>query len=116
MLCLPRQKCPGIPALGRLRQEDHEFEVNLGYVAGPCLKKTKNSRASVAHAYNPSYSGGSDQEDHGLRPALGNESLSQKYLMQKGCGRVALSGKAQAWPANGPKFKPQYRKTKTQKF
>jgi hypothetical protein len=23
----------------------------------------------VAHAYNPSYSGGRDQEDHGLKPA-----------------------------------------------
>jgi hypothetical protein len=26
----------------------------------------------VAHAYNPSYSGGRDQEDHGLKPALIN--------------------------------------------
>jgi hypothetical protein len=25
----------------------------------------------VAHAYNPSYSGGRDQEDHGWRPAQG---------------------------------------------
>jgi hypothetical protein len=25
----------------------------------------------VAHTYNPSYSGGRDQEDHGSKPALG---------------------------------------------
>jgi hypothetical protein len=28
----------------------------------------------VAHAYNPSYSGGRDQEDCGLRPAQENSS------------------------------------------
>jgi hypothetical protein len=28
----------------------------------------------VAHAYNPSYSGGRDQEDRGLKPAGANSS------------------------------------------
>jgi hypothetical protein len=28
----------------------------------------------VAHAYNPSYSGGREQEDHGLKPAWANRS------------------------------------------
>jgi hypothetical protein len=27
---------------------------------------------AVVHACNPSYSGGRDQEDHGLKPAQGN--------------------------------------------
>jgi hypothetical protein len=29
---------PVIPVLRRLRQEDHEFKLNLGYIVRPCLK------------------------------------------------------------------------------
>jgi hypothetical protein len=32
------------------------------------------SQVPVAHACNPSYSGGRDQEDHGLKPAQENSS------------------------------------------
>jgi hypothetical protein len=38
------------------------------------FKSMPNSRALVAHAYNPSYSGGRDQEDHGSKPAWANSS------------------------------------------
>jgi hypothetical protein len=35
-----------IPAFLRLRQEDHNFETNLGYIARPCLKKQNKSQGS----------------------------------------------------------------------
>jgi hypothetical protein len=37
-------------------------------------KKLNLSQALVAHACNPSYSGGKDQEDCGLKPAQANSS------------------------------------------
>jgi hypothetical protein len=39
-----------IPAFGKLRQEDHEFEARLAYIVRPCLKKTKQSKK--AHGKN----------------------------------------------------------------
>jgi hypothetical protein len=41
----------------------------------------------VAHAYNPSYSGGRDQEDRGSKIIC--KTLSQKYPTQKRAGGVA---------------------------
>jgi hypothetical protein len=48
-------------------------------------KKITHSWALVAHAYNPSYSGGRDKEDHSLKPALANSSQdpSQKGLVER---------------------------------
>jgi hypothetical protein len=51
---------------------------------------------------NPSYSGGRDQEDRGLKPARAN-SLGDPVLkisITKRAGRVAQG--------EGPEFKPQY--------
>jgi hypothetical protein len=64
----------------------------------------------VAHAYNPSYSGGRDQEDHGSKPAWANSShdpISKKTLHKNRAGRVAQG--------EGPEFKPQYHKKKKKK-
>jgi hypothetical protein len=36
----------------------------------------------VAHTYNPSSSGGRNQEDHGLKPAQANSSI-RSYLEKK---------------------------------
>jgi hypothetical protein len=35
---------PIISALGRLRQEDHKFEVSLGYIARLSLRKQTNKQ------------------------------------------------------------------------
>jgi hypothetical protein len=35
---------PVIPALGRLRQEDSNLEVNLGYRTTPCLKEQQQQQ------------------------------------------------------------------------
>jgi hypothetical protein len=38
---------PVIPALGRLRQEDQEFEAIPGYIARPCLKTTTKLQLDI---------------------------------------------------------------------
>jgi hypothetical protein len=54
----------------------------------------------VAHACNPSYSGGRDQKDRGLKPAQANRSLDPilKNPSEKRAGGVAQGV--------GPEFKP----------
>jgi hypothetical protein len=43
------------------------------HISGPEKSgKLKNSQAPVAHTCNPSYSGGRNQEDHGLMAAWAN--------------------------------------------
>jgi hypothetical protein len=58
----------------------------------------------VAHACNPSHSGGRDQEDHSLKLAgeIVHETLSQKTPSQKRAGGVTQSV--------GPEFNPQNHK------
>jgi hypothetical protein len=62
----------------------------------------------VVHPYNPSYSGGRDQEAQGLKPAWANSlwTLCQKYPLKKRAGGVAQG--------EGPALKPQYWKKKNQ--
>jgi hypothetical protein len=48
-------------------------EVNLKSSRTSC-KKRNGSQASVAHAYNPDYSKGRNQEDFNLKPAQANSS------------------------------------------
>jgi hypothetical protein len=58
----------------------------------------------VAHACNPSYSGGRDQEDRGLKPAWANSSRDP-------ISKIPLTKRAGGVPQGvGPEFKPQYHK------
>jgi hypothetical protein len=64
------------------------------------IKKLIN-QVLVAHTYNPSFSGGRDQEDRGSKPAQTNTSmspLSRKIPSQKRAGGVAQG--------EGPELKP----------
>jgi hypothetical protein len=60
----------------------------------------------VAHACNPSYSEGRDQEDCSSKPAQANvhKTLSQNTLYKNKAGGVAQG--------EGPEFKPKYHKKK----
>jgi hypothetical protein len=58
--------------------------------------------APVAHACNPSYSGGRDQEGHNLKPAQANILLD---LISKNLHKNRASEVAQS---EGHEFKPQY--------
>jgi hypothetical protein len=61
------------------------------------------SQEAGAHACNPSYSGGRDQEDQGSKPARTNSSqvpISKKTITKKG------------WWSTQGEFKPQYGKNK----
>jgi predicted glycosyl hydrolase (DUF1957 family) len=42
---------PVIPALGRLRQEDHQFEVNLGFTVRPCLKNKQTNKPGTGGSW-----------------------------------------------------------------
>jgi hypothetical protein len=70
------------PRTWRLKQKDQELEV---------------SQVPVAHACNPSYSGGRDQENY----------ISEKKPSQKKADGVGQGV--------GPQYKPQYHKKKKKK-
>jgi hypothetical protein len=68
--------------------------------------KVSCCHVSVAHACNPSYSGGRDQEDHSSKPAQANslQDPISKLPITKRTGGVTQG--------LGPKFKPQYQRGK----
>jgi hypothetical protein len=68
--------------------------------------KIKPSQVPVAHACNPSYSVGRDQQDCGLKPAWAN---SLRDPISKKPNTKRAGGVAQG---EGPEFKPQYHKKK----
>jgi hypothetical protein len=56
----------------------------------------------VAHAYNPSYSSGRDQEDQGLKPAWANslqDPIFKKTHHKKGLGQLAQGDSSDIVPA-----------------
>jgi hypothetical protein len=61
----------------------------------------------VAHVYNPSCSGGSDQEDRGSKPvhATGSQDPISKTKQNKKTSQNRAGGVAQDV---GPEIKPQY--------
>jgi hypothetical protein len=65
----------------------NKFYGSLDFIMRPCLKKEKISWVPLAHACNPSYSGGRDQEDRGSKPAWTNslqDPISKKPFTIKG--------------------------------
>jgi hypothetical protein len=69
---------------------------------GELAIRTYHCQGPVAHACNPSYSGGRDQEDRGSKPAGTNSS--QDLVLKKPNTKKA-GGVAQG---EGLEFKPQY--------
>jgi hypothetical protein len=69
------------------------------------IKRNETSWMPVTHACNPSYSGGRDEEDHGLKPVWANslqDPILKKpftYTHTKRAGGLAQS--------EGPELKPQ---------
>jgi hypothetical protein len=87
----------------------------LLWIWGPLFafcKHNKETSKSItepgagAHACNPSYSGGRDQEDHSLKPARPNSSQDP---ISKSHHKKRVGGVAQGV---GPEFKPQYHRHK----
>jgi hypothetical protein len=76
---------PVIPALRRLRKEDHVFQVSLGYAARPCLKKTEKEEEGEE-------GGGEDGEEEeerggGKRGGGGSRELRGRMRSRERGGR-----------------------------
>jgi hypothetical protein len=71
--------------------------------------KVLAGQVPVAHACNPSYSGGRDQEDLGLKPAWANSSQD---LISKNPSKKSGGGAGGAAQGVGPELKPQYQQQK----
>jgi hypothetical protein len=76
----PKRKKERKPILKKLkymkqRSGGSQFKASPGkWFMRPYFENTQHSWAPVAHAYNSSYSGGRDQQDHGSKPDWTNSS------------------------------------------
>jgi hypothetical protein len=70
-------------------------------------------QSSVAHACNPSYSGGRDQEDHSSKPAWANRL--QDAILKKPITKEKIKRAGGVVQGIGPEFKPQYHPSPPQK-
>jgi hypothetical protein len=61
------------------------------------MKKEMGHRVLVAHACTPSYSGGRDQEDGGLKPAWTNSS--QDAILKKPFTKKGWLNDSRCWPS-----------------
>jgi hypothetical protein len=84
--------------------------LDYGHLGSVLLDINKHKKpVPVAYIYNPSYSGGRDQEDQSSKPAWANSLWDpiSKNPSQKRAGGVAQGA--------GPEFKLQYHKNKNKK-
>jgi hypothetical protein len=66
---------------------DREHDEPVDQSGKSCHLNMNGEQAPVPHTCNPSYSGGRDQEDHGLKPALTNspqDPISNKPITKEG--------------------------------
>jgi hypothetical protein len=74
-----------------------------------CQRKLKINWAPVAHAYNPSYSGGRVQEDGGSKPASQPQANCSQAPISKQKSQRKAGGVTRGV---GPEFKPHCHKKK----
>jgi hypothetical protein len=70
----------------------------------------------MAHVYNPSYSGGRDQEDHDLKPVQANslrDPISNKPITKIGLVEWLKMKALSSSPSTAKKKKKEKRKEKT---